>query len=125
MVELPTLGGCRSHARAVNDRGEVAGESLIAGDNEWHGFYWTAKGGMVDLGTKLVNVIAVTKFGEVIGNGVGGADGSHVFSWTANTGIVDLGPGQALAVNDRGDIVGSDSGELGFPLHYQALLWKR
>ena len=51
MIDLGTLGGITSHAVAVNESGEVVGDSAIAGDTATHAFSWTAAGGMVDLGT--------------------------------------------------------------------------
>ena len=117
-------------ARAVNARGEVAGESLIAGDVEWHAFYWTAKTGMIDIGTLnpsgctracQITVTAITEMGEIIGNSLVEADLLwHVFSWTAQQGMIDLGPGWAITVNDRGDILGRE-----FSTGGNALLWKR
>ena len=51
IVDLGTLGGTRSYANAVNDSGQVVGESTTAGDASTHAFSWTQAGGMVDLGT--------------------------------------------------------------------------
>src|SRR5205814_3456910 len=48
MVDLGTLGGY-SAASAVNDNGQVVGESATA-DSPQHAFSWTEAGGMIDLG---------------------------------------------------------------------------
>jgi probable HAF family extracellular repeat protein len=50
-VDLGTLGGTDSAALAVNDAGQVVGESMPRGDATVHAFSWTQAAGMVDLGT--------------------------------------------------------------------------
>src|SRR5262249_20066637 len=62
MVDLGTLGGTISlpagtfslgdqPGRGVNNRGDVVGVSSTAGNQYSHAFLWSAKDGMVDLGT--------------------------------------------------------------------------
>jgi probable HAF family extracellular repeat protein len=48
VTDLGTLGGTRSRALAINERGQVLGDSM-AGDGQNHAFLWT-NGRMVDLG---------------------------------------------------------------------------
>lgn len=48
--DLGTLGGTNSHARAINNHGQIAGASDIEGDEATHGFLWS-HGKMIDLGT--------------------------------------------------------------------------
>jgi probable HAF family extracellular repeat protein len=49
MVDLGSLGGGWSYARAVNAGGRVVGYSFTSG-NEWHAYSWMKASGMVDLG---------------------------------------------------------------------------
>ena len=49
MIDLGTLGGLRSEARAVNDHGDVIGWSLRLGSNWERAFVWTPAEGMMDL----------------------------------------------------------------------------
>ena len=51
MVDLGTLGGTYSRARAVNEPGQVVGYSSSPATPRAHAFSWTEAGGMVDLGT--------------------------------------------------------------------------
>lgn len=68
MVDLGTLGGDGSWARAINERGDVVGRSQVA-SGEWHAFFWS-DGEMTDLGTlggATSEAIAVNDRGRVIG----------------------------------------------------------
>ena len=49
-IDLGTLGGTFSFATAVNESGQVVGNSTTARSG-FHAFSWTQSGGMVDLGT--------------------------------------------------------------------------
>ena len=101
MLDLGTLPGTTSSvATDINDRDQVVGYSyaLISdstGQHQvTHGFQWTSRGGMTDLGTlggDDVQAAAVNDRGVVAGTSTT-ADGSrHVFTWTRRTGIRDLG----------------------------------
>ena len=50
IVDLGTLGGESSFARAIDENGRVVGESATE-TGERHGFLWTREDGMQDLGT--------------------------------------------------------------------------
>jgi probable HAF family extracellular repeat protein len=114
MVDLGTLGGNSSQAVAVNNRGQVVGQSTAV-DGSVRAFLWTEADGMMDLGTlggTTSIASAVNDRGQVVGSS-GRADRSvHAFSWTKAEGMVDLGTlagtneSLARAVNNRGRVVG-------------------
>ncbi|HEU5156047.1 MAG TPA: hypothetical protein VFU43_03560 [Streptosporangiaceae bacterium] len=105
VIDLGTLGGESSYATAINDRGEVAGASAIAlNDNTYHGFLWR-NGAMIDLG--LFDPVDINNKGQIIGR-LG--DEYHAYLWDAGT-LTDLGTlgglfSSAVAINDRGEVVG-------------------
>jgi probable HAF family extracellular repeat protein len=71
MTDLGTLpGGTYSHAHAINELGDVAGASGVAGDRDWHAFLYS-KGVMHDLGVLPGDVsssaIGISGRGTVIG----------------------------------------------------------
>jgi probable HAF family extracellular repeat protein len=141
MVDLGTLSGTDplnsdfgSQALAVNNKGQVVGDSITA-NGQAHAFSWTAAGGMVDLGTLDgtssraaglffdVNTFSVNDKGQVVAWSAG-----RSFSWTAAGGIVDLGTilggarNFAMAVNENGLVVGFSQGTgPSDPVH--AFLW--
>ena len=127
MVDLGTLSGAdQSQASAVNNHGQVVG------DSGGHAFSWTAAGGMVNLGTLggFYRAVAVNDKGQVVGNRSSGARdiyGIRPFSWTSAGGMIDLAvpnfyPTLAVAVNDNGQVVGGN--RIGYFFNpYHALLW--
>ena len=125
---MGTLGGTFSQAIAVNDSGQVVGDSSTpAGGMSFHAFSWTASRGMVDLGTLggSSSAHAVSDSGQVVGFFDLGGGAVHAFSWTASGGMVDLGTlggtsSSATAVNSVGQVVGSASTTTG---QTHAVLW--
>ena len=112
---LGDLGGGTAHASAINDSGEVVGESSLA-NGAIHAFRWSATGGMQDLGSPQGGTSLATSInsnGEVAGLTYA-ANGStvHAFFWSPSTGAVDVGTtnGYTLsyefALNDNGEVVG-------------------
>jgi probable HAF family extracellular repeat protein len=99
MVDL-TLGGSVSNAWAVNDSGQVVGQSNTAGDPGCcpHAFSWTQSGGIVDLGTlggRESKAWAVNDSGQVVGVSTIARDAEfHATLWlTAATVSIDIKPG--------------------------------
>jgi probable HAF family extracellular repeat protein len=129
MRDLGTLGGTFSGAAALNEAGQVAGGSTIAGDVANHPFLWDG-GVMQDLGTlggRNGAAFAMNQSGDVVGRAdVPGSKSHHGFLW-ANGVMTDLGTlsGQACStarsVNARGQIVG-DGGKCGVGGH--GFLWE-
>ena len=130
LTELGTLGGLRTFADAVNDRGEVVGWSEdAAGDR--YAFLWTKEQGMRSLedlpgGSANGWGIDITNNGMVVGTSYG-ADGQFGFRWTEKGGMQSLGdlPGgraesAAKAANERGQIVGVGHIEANYS---RAVLW--
>jgi probable HAF family extracellular repeat protein len=109
MIDLGTLGGAESFAYAVNDNGQIAGNSSLA-DNTTHGFFWTPTTGIVDIGTvggASSTFSALNANGQIVGSSASDSNVDHPFSWTPSGGMVNIGsPGHAFGVNDDGLVVG-------------------
>jgi len=146
MRDLGTLGGSLattggyatgSFGRTINERGQVAGTSLLAGDEDWHAFLWS-DGQMIDLGTLGGNVsdsTAINNRGQVVGRArTTNTPGSHhPFLWE-NGQMTDLGVpapclrGTAASINSAGNVVGGlggcsdDPEEIGF---FRAFYWQK
>jgi probable HAF family extracellular repeat protein len=107
-IDLGTLGGSSSYALALNQSGQVVGDSSTA-SGQVHAFSWTKAGGMIDLGTfggSRTVALAVNDEGQVVGYGYTPSGASRAFSWTRAGGLVDLGQGTAEDVNECGQVVG-------------------
>lgn len=120
--DLGTLGGLNSVAEDINERGEVAGSSTIAGDvpfqGVWHAFIWS-NGKMRDLGAPpggdQVMALAINLPGDVVGY-YNRSGGQRAFLYRHNqkmgdlTELVDPAQGWTITiaydVNDAGQIVG-------------------
>src|SRR6185295_20386318 len=118
-LDLGTLG-IDSFAAAVNGKGQVVGENTLSTDASRHAFSWTPTSGMIDLGTLAgltsSYAVGVNGNGQVVGNSYTqwGGPVSRSFSWTDTQGMIDLGTlggtwSEAVAVNDRGQVVGSST----------------
>ncbi len=109
LTDLGTLGGARSQAVAINDRGQVAGWSLD-GSGASRAFVWSAATGLVNLGTlggSWSQATAINNLGEVIGVSTTATGDTHGFFWSPAGGMADVGPGAPASLNDLGHVVGT------------------
>lgn len=131
-TDLGTLGGWRSFASAISDTGHVAGWSVTA-RGVVHAFVYR-NGKMRDLGKLLppgwVSVASdVNDRGQVVGKARPPTTQSfRAFLWQGGKAI-DLGTlggkeSEAVAINDRGQIVGWSWTGSGFGVDH-AFLWQR
>src|SRR5207249_10433901 len=137
MLDLGTLGvtasGVDGPAILLNNRGQVAGTSTLAGDTTYHPFLWE-RGVIKDLGTLggdtgFVNWI--TDAGDVMGQadlpGPSGSQNHHAFLWRngVKTDLGSLGSSShGEGINSQGQIVGRYRiAELENPRQH-AFLWK-
>jgi probable HAF family extracellular repeat protein len=117
VVDLGTLpGGSFSAASAVNERGEVVGQS------DGRAVLWR-NGQTFAIGPVGSAAVDISELGEVVG-ATSGADGNRAFRWQGgeSTELAPL-PGDtdslALGVNDRGQVVGLSFG----PTAASPVLW--
>jgi probable HAF family extracellular repeat protein len=130
--EIGPLGGTKSRAFDINNRGEVVGVATLPGDQIGHAFVWR-DGVLEDLGTLPGGTVsigyAINQRGQVVGT-ADASDGSvHAFLWHRGTGMFDLGPlslggdpaeTMPHAMNNRGQVVG-EAENAGGDLH--GFLW--
>jgi uncharacterized membrane protein len=120
-TDLMSLGGATGNlAYGVNNRGEVAGASDLAGDAIFHGFLWTKETGrMQDLAPFSPDVysvgLAINDPGVVVGASLDAKFNSRAVGWDHGT-PVDLNSRiphdstlyllLACSINSRGEIIG-------------------
>jgi probable HAF family extracellular repeat protein len=114
MVDLGTLGGTWGIVYWLNNRGQVAGQSNLAGDQAYHAFLWD-RGVLTDLGTlggDTSTTYWLNHAGDVVGASlITGNQYNHAFLWRHGT-MTDLGTvagdtsSYAESINPGGQIVG-------------------
>jgi probable HAF family extracellular repeat protein len=118
MLSLGSLGGTSAVVNKINNRGQVAGWSNLAGDSDNHPFLWD-KGKMTDLGTlggTFSGANWLNDAGEVIGgSGTANDQAFHGFLWKDGV-MTDLGSvagdgcSNAFSINSKGQVVGQSFG---------------
>jgi probable HAF family extracellular repeat protein len=132
MVDLGTLGGTFGSAQCGNNRGQVIGQSSLAGDLAFHPFLWE-HGVLRDLGTlggDFGTPEWINDAGEVVGEAdLPGSQVHHAFLWRKGV-MTDLGTlgddSHASAINSTSQVVGNFyiSGRTEPPFRH-AFLWEK
>ena len=131
MRDLGTLGGTQGHPNGINDRGQVCGNSNLAGDLTTHAFLWD-RGQMKDLGTlggTFSIAQALNENGEVVGGATTTDDQAFDgFLWrhgamTDLGSVAGYGCSIASSINSNGQVVGRSFECLGEASH--AFLWEK
>jgi probable HAF family extracellular repeat protein len=111
MTDLGTLGGKWSVATALNDRGEVVGQSTTRSRAK-HAFLWTA-GKMIDLGARpgddASSADAVNNRGQVVGRSERDYDRAELMVWERGRVAKSVSvPIQTwnVDINERGEVAG-------------------
>ena len=134
MTDLGGFGGTCTLASALNNRGEVAGWSNLAGDQTYHAFRWdpTTQPHLRDLGT-LGGTFSIAEAMNEAGDAVGAAafpgdQVCHATLWGRH-GITDLGTvgtdqcAEATSVNSSDQVVGISVPQRGSD-EANAFLWE-
>jgi probable HAF family extracellular repeat protein len=114
MIDLGTLGGTCGVPNAMNNRGQVVGESNIAGDLTAHPFLWDGEK-LIDLGTfggDSGQANWISEAGDVVGSAfTKDAQASLAFLWKDGV-LTNLGTvrgdtcSNALGINSKRQVVG-------------------
>jgi probable HAF family extracellular repeat protein len=130
MIDLGTLGGTFGSPEWINDRGEVVGESDLAGDLASHPFLWD-HGVLTDLGTlggDNGSAFFINDAGTVVGEAdLPGSTVHHGFLWKrgvmSDLGTIGSDPcSNATHINEKEQVVGTSTDCFGGVLH--AFLWE-
>jgi probable HAF family extracellular repeat protein len=131
MRDLGTLGGTFGLPNDMNNRGQVVGQSNVAGDVNAHAFLWD-KGVLTDLGTLAgasppwSQALWINDAGEIVG-GSYTPNAFHAFLWRRGV-MTDLGTvdgdlcSGSLGINSETQVVGFSSVDCAVNSH--AFLWE-
>jgi probable HAF family extracellular repeat protein len=118
VIDLGNLGGATNAAIAINNQGQVVGNSVLSDGLTFHAFLWEEGSGMQDLGTLpgdvQSNASAINDSGEVVGTSYDSAGNSRGFHWQGGV-MTDLSALPAVSrvqlqevgandINSRGEI---------------------
>jgi probable HAF family extracellular repeat protein len=132
--DLGTLGGPSATTRAMNDLGQVIGQSDLGRNSGLsHAYRWTPGTGMLDLDADIKTGSTVNDInarGQVAGAGyvnVAGAQQFRGYFWSPQTGKLPVGAfnsgSTATALNDHATVTGYAEGPGGGPRSILAFRW--
>jgi probable HAF family extracellular repeat protein len=131
MQDIGSFGGGLGFPNAINNRGQVVGQSNLAGDQSWHGFLWES-GVLTDLpslGGCCSGARWISESGDIVGYAYDGDQFNLAVLWRDGKvhDVIGTVDGDACAVaqsiNSAGQVVGlSDAACDGTVLH--AFLWE-
>jgi uncharacterized membrane protein len=115
IIDLGTLGGTFSRAKSINNRGEIAGESLMSDDADVTAFYWSG-GEMRQIAPYVFGSLgsssgfAINDDGVIVGyydpSGFANTGPTQVFRYQPSTSTFSLlGEGSGVDINDAGQIL--------------------
>jgi probable HAF family extracellular repeat protein len=121
MVDTGTLGGTLGYPNWLNSKGQLVGQSNLAGDKTYHPFLWQKGKKMRDLGTlggDSGTANWINDAGDVVGGAwTSGNQAFHAALWK-NGKVRDLGVlagykhSLAFSINSKGQIVGCVTNDL-------------
>ena len=134
MKDIGSLGGTCTLAYAMNNHGQVVGQSFLTGDQANHPFLWDRATGLADLGTlggNFGSANAVNENGEAAGWGnFTGDTAFHAALWTSVGQVIDLGAvgkdlcSYANGINDETQVVGVSERHCGNSDVARPFLWE-
>jgi probable HAF family extracellular repeat protein len=116
MIDLGTLGGKRSQANGINNKGVIVGQSLFSDEFIYHGFIYE-NGQMTDLGTlgseKWCMAYDINDSNAVVGSSWNIDNKVNAFLYRnktmINLGVLDGTQSVAVAINEKGQVAGRSS----------------
>lgn len=129
-IELETLGGEYSLAKAINNSGQIAGASSLA-DGSLQAVIWDIHDGVDDIGTPLgwvrSEAVGINDRGEVLIVATDDRKLTRSYLWSPSDGWLDIGTlggdyTRATALNSHGQVIGIS--EIG-PERIRVFYWSR
>ncbi len=128
VVDLGAPAGSQSVGRAINEGGDVAGDTIYTIGGSWKAFRYSG-GVLEDLGTlggSWSRAQRINDNGMVVGYSANASGSERPFAWIPGTGMVDIGlpgsPAYHTGLNNQGHAVGYVMGAAGY---YQPYIWSQ